>query len=284
VIPLYNKNTSQVIGSSKSADWKKERDMSAYEVILTERVEGVGVVRLNRPKALNALTPQLLEELIDALSDFDGDDQVGAMVITGSDKAFAAGADIKEMIDASPIDMLKSDFIPSFENIKSIRKPLIAAVSGWCLGGGNELALSCDMVIASETARFGQPEINLGIIPGAGGTQRLTRAVGKALAMEMVLNNRTLSAEEALDFQLVNAVYPVEDYFERALSLAKEIAQRAPLAVQAAKEAVNKAFETHLSEGLEDERRLFYLLFSSRDQKEGMQAFIEKRDPEWKGH
>lgn len=258
--------------------------MSAYEVILTERVEGVGVVRLNRPKALNALTPQLLEELIDALSDFDGDDQVGAMVITGSDKAFAAGADIKEMIDASPIDMLKSDFIPSFENIKSIRKPLIAAVSGWCLGGGNELALSCDMVIASETARFGQPEINLGIIPGAGGTQRLTRAVGKALAMEMVLNNRTLSAEEALDFQLVNAVYPVEDYFERALSLAKEIAQRAPLAVQAAKEAVNKAFETHLSEGLEDERRLFYLLFSSRDQKEGMQAFIEKRDPEWKGH
>jgi enoyl-CoA hydratase len=284
VIPLYNKNTSQVIGSSKSADWKKERDMSAYEVILTDRVEGVGVVRLNRPKALNALTPQLLEELIDALSDFDGDDQVGAMVITGSDKAFAAGADIKEMIDASPIDMLKSDFIPSFENIKSIRKPLIAAVSGWCLGGGNELALSCDMVIASETARFGQPEINLGIIPGAGGTQRLTRAVGKALAMEMVLNNRTLSAEEALDFQLVNAVYPVEDYFERALSLAKEIAQRAPLAVQAAKEAVNKAFETHLSEGLEDERRLFYLLFSSRDQKEGMQAFIEKRDPEWKGH
>jgi enoyl-CoA hydratase len=284
VIPLYNKNTSQVIGSSKSADWKKERDMSAYEVILTDRVEGVGVVRLNRPKALNALTPQLLEELIDALSDFDGDDQVGAMVITGSDKAFAAGADIKEMIDASPIDMLKSDFIPSFENIKSIRKPLIAAVSGWCLGGGNELALSCDMLIASETARFGQPEINLGIIPGAGGTQRLTRAVGKALAMEMVLNNRTLSAEEALDFQLVNAVYPVEDYFERALSLAKEIAQRAPLAVQAAKEAVNKAFETHLSEGLEDERRLFYLLFSSRDQKEGMQAFIEKRDPEWKGH
>lgn len=257
--------------------------MSSYQTILTEKMDGAGLIRLNRPEALNALSPRLLQELISALVEFDRDDAIGAVVITGSDKAFAAGADIKEMVNASPVDMMKSEFIPSFEKIKLIKKPLIAAVSGWCLGGGNELAMSCDMIIASETARFGQPEINLGVIPGAGGTQRLTRAVGKAIAMEMVLNNRTLKAREALDFRLINAVYPVEEYLDQALTLAKHIAARAPLAVQAGKAAVNKAFDTHLQEGLEDERQFFYLLFASQDQQEGMQAFIEKRDPDWKG-
>lgn len=257
--------------------------MLDYHTILTESKEGVGIIRLNRPKALNALSPQLMDETLNALFAFDAQDDIGAILITGSDKAFAAGADIKEMSTASVIDMLKSDFIPTFAKIREIKKPIIAAVSGWCLGGGNELAMSCDMVVASETARFGQPEINLGVIPGAGGTQRLTKAVGKAIAMEMVLNNRTLTAQEAIEYGLVNYVLPVEEYFEKAFSLAKEIAQRAPVALQLGKEAVNKAFETFLAEGLEDERRSFYLLFASEDQKEGMSAFIEKRKAEWRG-
>ena len=257
--------------------------MTDYQTILTESKERVGIIRFNRPKALNALNPQLLVETMDALFGFDAHEDIGAILITGSDKAFAAGADIKEMSTASVIDMLKSDFIPAFAKIQEIKKPIVAAVSGWCLGGGNELAMSCDMVVASETAKFGQPEINLGVIPGAGGTQRLTKAVGKAIAMEMVLNNRTLKAQEALEYGLVNYVFPIEEYFEKAFSLAKEIAHRAPLAVQLGKEAVNKAFETFLAEGLEDERRSFYLLFASEDQKEGMQAFIEKRKADWQG-
>ncbi len=255
----------------------------SYENILTETHDRVGLIRLNRPKALNALNPALLRELMDALETFDADDSIGAMVITGSDKAFAAGADITEMANASVVEMLKSDFIPLFARIRAIKKPIIAAVSGWALGGGCELAMSCDMIVASERARFGQPEINLGIIPGAGGTQRLTLAVGKALAMEMVLNNRTLTAEEALHYGLVNHVAPVDAYLEKALKLAAEIAARAPLAVQFAKEAVNKAFELPLAEGLEAERRAFYALFATEDQKEGMMAFLEKRPPEWKG-
>ncbi len=257
--------------------------MPDYQNILVETKEGVGIIRFNRPKALNALSPQLMKETVMALFAFDAQDEIGAILITGSDKAFAAGADIKEMSTASVIDMLKSDFIPTFAKIREIKKPIIAAVSGWCLGGGNELAMSCDMVVASETAKFGQPEINLGVIPGAGGTQRLTKAVGKALAMEMVLNNRTLTAQEALEYGLVNYVLPIEEYFEKAFSLAQKIAHRAPLAVQLGKEAVNKAFETFLAEGLEDELRSFYLLFASEDQKEGMGAFIEKRKAEWKG-
>jgi len=257
--------------------------MTEYQTILTEVKEGVGIIRLNRPKAYNALSPQLMKETIEALFAFDAQADIGAILITGSDKVFAAGADIKEMSTASVIEMLQSDFIPAFAKIREIKKPIIAAVSGWCLGGGNELAMSCDMVVASEKAKFGQPEINLGVIPGAGGTQRLTKAVGKALAMEMVLNNRTLTAQEALEYGLVNYVLPVEEYFEKAFSLAKEIAQRAPLAVQIGKEAVNKAFDTFLTEGLEDERRSFYLLFASEDQKEGMGAFIEKREADWKG-
>lgn len=254
-----------------------------YETILTEIHGQVGLVRINRPKALNALNSTVLHELGETLESFDTDPAVGAIVVTGDDKAFAAGADIKEMADASAVYMLTRSHIPQFDRIRAIHKPVIAAVSGWCLGGGNELAMACDMIIASETARFGQPEINLGVIPGAGGTQRLTRAVGKALAMEMVLNNRLLTAEEALAFGLVNRVVPVERYLEEALHLAEEIAARAPLAVRLGKEAVNHAFESFLSDGLADERRAFYMLFASQDQKEGMQAFVEKRKASWKG-
>ena len=257
--------------------------MTEYNTILVEQQQGAGLIRLNRPQALNALNNQLIEELMDALAVFDADPAVGAVVITGNERAFAAGADIKEMADASAVDMLRNNHIAQFDRIMSIKKPVIAAVSGWCLGGGNELAMSCDMVVASETARFGQPEINLGVIPGAGGTQRLTRAVGKAIAMEMVLNNRTLTAEEGLKFGLVNRVVPVERYLEEALALANEIAARAPLAVQLGKEAVNHAFQSFLFDGLADERRAFYYLFASQDQKEGMAAFVEKRKPVWQG-
>ena len=254
-----------------------------YETILIETRERVGLVRINRPKARNALNSTLLRELNDALEAFDADPEIGAMVITGDEIAFAAGADIKEMADASAVEMLTRSHIPQFDRLRSIHKPVIAAVSGWCLGGGNELAMACDMIIASETARFGQPEINLGVIPGAGGTQRLSRAVGKAIAMEMVLNNRTLTAEEAMGLGLVNRVVPVERCLDEALQLAAEIAGRAPLAVRLGKEAVNHAFESFLSDGLADERRAFYMLFASHDQKEGMQAFVEKRKAVWKG-
>jgi enoyl-CoA hydratase len=187
------------------------------------------------------------------------------------------------MAGASSVDMLRRDSIALYDRLRRISKPVIAAVSGYCLGGGNELAMACDMIIASETARFGQPEINIGVIPGAGGTQRLARAIGKALTMEMVLNNRVLTASEALHYNLVNRVVPVESYLDEALRLAAEIAERAPLAVRLGKEAVNQAFESFLAEGIKDERRLFYFLFSTADQKEGMAAFVEKRKPDWKG-
>lgn len=255
----------------------------AYETILIEVRDHVGVVQLNRPRALNALNALLMGELMDALEQFDRDPGIGAIVIHGDDRAFAAGADIKEMAAANTIEMFLRDSIATFDRIQRVKKPVIAAVSGFCLGGGCELALSCDMIVASETAKFGQPEINLGVIPGAGGTQRLTRAVGKAIAMEMILNNRTLTADEACRLGLVNKVIPVERYLVEAVALAAEIAQRAPLAVRLAKEAINQAFETPLHDGLAGERRSFYLLFSSQDQKEGMAAFIEKRKPTWKG-
>jgi len=225
----------------------------------------------------------VMEELITALEAFDSDPSVGAMVITGDERAFAAGADIKEMTGANAVDMLLADNISRWDRLRKLKKPLISAVSGWCLGGGSELAMACDMIVASETAKFGQPEINIGVIPGAGGTQRLTRAVGKALAMEMVLNARFLSAEEALRYGLLNRVAPVETYLEEALKLANEIAVRAPLAVRLGKEAVNQAFESFLADGLADERRAFYFLFSTEDQKEGMAAFMEKRRANWKG-
>ncbi len=255
-----------------------------YTSILTETRGRVGLITLNRPQALNALNGQLLTELVQALTAFDIDEAIGAMVLTGSPRAFAAGADIKEMADASVTDMLSSGYIELFDGIRKIKKPLIAAVSGFALGGGCELALACDMLVASETAKFGLPEVTLGVIPGAGGTQRLTRAVGKTLAMEIILNNRLLSAAEAAQFGLVNRVLPVERYLEEALALAAEIAARAPVAARFAKEAINQAFEGSLSETLADERRLFYLLFATADQKEGMRAFIEKRKAEWKGH
>ena len=257
--------------------------MATYENILVEVRDHVGLIQLNRPKALNALNNALLHELMDALEAFDRDESVGAIVIAGSKRAFAAGADIKEMADSSAIEMLPQDRISQFDRIRKVKKPVIAAVSGWCLGGGNELAMSCDMIVASETAKFGQPEITIGVIPGAGGTQRLTRAAGKAIAMEMVLNNRLLTAEEALQFGLVNRVVLVERYLDEAMELAGEIAARAPLALRLGKEAVNHAFDAFLTEGLADERRMFYLLFATADQKEGMKAFIEKREPKWKG-
>ncbi|NQU30896.1 MAG: enoyl-CoA hydratase/isomerase family protein [Anaerolineae bacterium] len=254
-----------------------------YETILAENHKTVGLITLNRPDAMNALNGELMTELIDALSVFDADEQIGAIVIAGSERVFAAGADISEMAKMSAVEMVKSSFVELFDGIRAIKKPIIAAVSGYALGGGCELAMSCDMIIASEKAKFGQPEINLGVIPGAGGTQRLTHAVGKAIAMEMVLNNRTLSAKEALDFGLINRVVPVEEYLDVALQLAKRVAARAPLALCQAKEAVNKAYELSLTEGLEFERRAFYFLFASEDQKEGMTAFVEKRKAEWKG-
>jgi enoyl-CoA hydratase len=254
-----------------------------YENIVT-RIEGrVGVAQLNRPKALNALNRELMTELMTALEAFDADPAVGCMVVTGSARAFAAGADIKEMADATPARMMVGSFIDLWDRLLRIGKPVIAAVSGFALGGGCELAMACDLLVASETAQFGQPEINLGVIPGAGGTQRLTLAVGKALAMEMVLNGRTLSAEEALRFGLVSRVYPVEVYLEEAIRLGNEIAARAPIALRLAKEAVNAAFEMSLRAGLDHERRLFYLLFSTDDQKEGMDAFINKRAAQWTG-
>lgn len=253
------------------------------DLILVELRERVALLRLNRPDAMNALNTPLMLELMDKLEQLDADEGVGVFVITGDERAFAAGADIKEMAESSSVELMLKGHISPFDRIRKISKPVIAAVSGWCLGGGNELAMSCDMIVASETARFGQPEINLGVMPGAGGTQRLTRAVGKALAMEMVLNNRTLNAEEALRRGLVNKVVPVERYLDEALDLAAEIAARAPLAVRMAKEAVNRAFETHLADGIQEERQAFYFLFASEDQKEGMRAFREKRKPKWKG-
>lgn len=257
--------------------------MSEYQTIVCEKHANVGLVRLNRPQALNALNATLLQELMDALEAFDADPEIGAMVITGNDRAFAAGADIKEMAEASALEMFQCEMVEQFDRIRRVRKPVIAAVSGWCLGGGCELAMSCDLIIASETARFGQPEITIGVIPGAGGTQRLTRAVGKALAMEMILNNRTLTAQEALQHGLVNHVVSTEEVLPTALKLAAEIASRAPLAVRLAKEAINFADESFLSNGLLHERRSFYFLFASEDQKEGMRAFLEKRNPNWQG-
>jgi enoyl-CoA hydratase len=252
-------------------------------MILTETRGRVGLITLNRPKALNALNNQLLNEMMDALDAFDKDDTVGAMVITGNEKAFAAGADIKEMADKSPQEMKDEKRVVVFDRIRSIEKPVIAAVSGWALGGGCEIALSCDMIVASESAKFGQPEITIGVIPGAGGTQRLTHAVGKALAMEMILNNRTLSAQEALEFGLVNRVVPVSDHLDEALKLADEIASRAPLAVRAAKKMIDASLDASLTNGLAEEKQAFYELFDTADQKEGMQAFIEKRKPNWSG-
>lgn len=243
----------------------------------------IALVRLNRPKDLNALNLQMMSELKDTLKLLDGDDSVRVIIITGNEKAFAAGADIKQMANKSSIDMLQIDQFSTWDQIKKTKKPLIAAVSGFALGGGCELSMLCDMIIASETAQFGQPEIRIGVMPGAGGTQRLTKAIGKARAMEMVLTGKFMSATDALDAGLVNKVVPVEMYLNEAVELARAIAKMSPIAVQLAKESVNRSFETHLEEGLTLERKNFYLAFSSEDQKEGMQAFVEKRPANFTG-
>ena len=254
-----------------------------YEFILTETRGRVGLITLNRPQALNALNHKLVSEVMKALEAFDQDEAIGAMVIAGNERAFAAGADIKELADQNAEQIKESDHVAVFSRIMYIRKSIIAAVSGYALGGGCELAMSCDMIVAAETAKFGQPEITIGVIPGAGGTQRLVRAVGKALAMEMILNNRTLSAQEACQFGLVNRVVPVDQFLNEALKLAEEIAARAPVAVRVAKKLIQQAYELPLKEGLGEEKREFYDLFTTEDQKEGMKAFVEKRKPNWRG-
>jgi enoyl-CoA hydratase len=240
-------------------------------------------VTLNRPQQLNALNFQLVHELGDALQELDHDETIGCIIITGSgEKAFAAGADIKEMADKSPIEMMTGNF-EAWERLRRIRTPLIAAVNGYALGGGCELALHCDMIVASENARFGQPEIAIGIIPGAGGTQRLARALGKYRTMEMVLTGAQVSAQELADHGLVNRVVPKGEHLTEAIKLAKTVAAQAPIAARLAKEAVQAAFETSLEEGLEIERKNFFLLFSTEDMREGMHAFIEKRKAQFKG-
>ncbi|MFN5557609.1 MAG: enoyl-CoA hydratase-related protein [Chryseotalea sp.] len=255
------------------------------ELILVNKqiAEGVAQITLNRPKELNALNLQVMREIRDALKEFDADDTIKVIIITGNEQAFAAGADIKQMADKTAIDMLLIDQFSTWDQIRKTRKPIIAAVSGFALGGGCELAMTCDMIIASETAKFGQPEIKIGVMPGAGGTQRLTKAIGKAKAMELVLTGRFISADESLQYRLINKVVPVEMLIHETLTLAKEIAQQSPIAIMLAKEAVNRSFETHLDEGLHFERKNFYLAFASEDQKEGMAAFVEKRKPNFKG-
>jgi len=251
---------------------------------ITEQYQpGIALIQLFRPKELNALNPQLMQEVRDTLLEFDKNENVKVIIITGNDQAFAAGADIKQMADKSAIDMQVTDQFSTWDQIRKTKKPIIAAVSGFALGGGCEFVMTCDMVIASETAKFGQPEIKIGTMPGAGGTQRLTKAIGKAKAMELILTGRFLSAQEAHFYGLVNKVVPVEMYMQEAVELAKEIAQMSTIAVQLAKEAVNRSFETQLDEGLMFERKNFYLTFASEDQKEGMKAFIEKRKPIYKG-
>ncbi|MCX2749371.1 enoyl-CoA hydratase [Arthrobacter sp. MI7-26] len=253
-----------------------------YENILVELRGRVGLVTLNRPKALNALNQATMDELVAAVSTMDSDPGVGAVVITGSEKAFAAGADIKEMVSKGYMEMYASDWFRGWENLTRLRIPVIAAVSGFALGGGCELAMMCDFIIAGDNAKFGQPEINLGVIPGMGGSQRLTRAVGKAKAMDMILTGRFMDAEEAERAGLVSRVVPVDSVVEEALKAAELIASKSKPAAMVAKEAVNAAFETGLSQGVLFERRIFHSLFATEDQKEGMAAFTEKRQPEFK--
>jgi enoyl-CoA hydratase len=255
----------------------------AYENIIVETRGRVGLVTLNRPKALNALNDALMSELGQALAGFDADEGVGAIVITGSDKAFAAGADIGAMKDWGYMDVYKGEFITrNWERMKSVRKPVIAAVAGYALGGGCELAMMCDIIFAAEGAKFGQPEIKLGVIPGAGGTQRLPRAVGKAKAMDLVLTGRMMDAAEAERAGLVSRVVPADRLLEEALAAAAQIAEFSLPSVMMAKESVNRAFESPLAEGMLFERRLFHALFATEDQKEGMAAFVEKRKPKFK--
>jgi len=255
----------------------------AYENVLVDRKGAVGIITLNRPQALNALSAGLIRDLGAALDELEGDDAVGAIVVTGSEKAFAAGADIKEMAQRSYMDVYLADFITKgWEHITTCRKPIVAAVAGFALGGGCEVAMMCDTIVAADTAKFGQPEINLGTIPGSGGTQRLTRAVGKAKAMDMCLTGRMMDAAEAERSGLVSRVVPAAQLMEEALKVAGKIAELSRPSVMMAKEAVNRAFETTLAEGIRFERRLFHSTFATEDQKEGMAAFVEKRKPRFK--
>lgn len=255
----------------------------AYENILVDVDGDVGIITLNRPKALNALSSPLFEDVGAALTNFESDPNIGCIIVTGSEKAFAAGADIKEMQPKDYMDVYKDDFITrGWECVAQCRKPVIAAVAGYALGGGCEVAMMCDFIIAAETAKFGQPEITLGVIPGAGGTQRLTRFVGKAKAMEMVLTGRMMDAAEAERAGLVSRIVPADDLMDEAKKTAKKIAKLSRPVVMMAKESVNRAYETTLAEGVRFERRLFHSTFATEDKREGMAAFIEKREPQFK--
>ena len=257
--------------------------LKQYSNILVEKDENVGIVRLNRPSALNALSTPLMKELLAALEGFEDDEGVHCIIITGSDRVFSAGADIKGMAEQSSVQALKEGNLENFDQLQKTTKPIVAAISGFALGGGLELAMACDVIICGEGAKLGQPEINIGVIPGAGGTQRLTRVVGKYRAMDMILTGSQITAKEAFERGLVSRIVPNEMYFTEALKVAKEIASKGPLATKIAKECVQRAYESTLTEGLEFEHRNFYLLMSTEDKKEGMKAFIEKRKPVFKG-
>jgi len=252
-------------------------------LVTSQYAPAVALIQINRPKERNALNTLLMQELRDSLHALDRDDDVRAIIITGNEQAFAAGADIKQMANLEAVDMLLADQFATWDQIRKTKKPLIAAVSGFCLGGGCELAMSCDMIVASETAQFGQPEIRIGVIPGAGGTHRLARVIGKARAMELVLTGKLITAAEAFSRGIVNKVVPMEMLLQESVALASEVASMSPIAVRLAKEAVLQAFEMPLEQGLHFERKNFYLCFTTDDQKEGMHSFIEKRKPDYKG-
>ncbi len=252
-------------------------------LVNVERDDAIAIVLLNRPQQLNALSDELMTELVAALEELDADGAIRCIVLGGGERAFAAGADVAELAAGTPISLYENRRLDRWDAIRALRTPLVAAVSGYCLGGGCELAMACDLIVASETAQFGQPEINLGVLPGAGGTQRLTRAVGKSAAMDMILSGRMLAAEEALQFGLVARVVAREAWLEAAKAVAREIAAKSPVSVRLAKEAVDKAFEAPLSVGIDFERRAFYLARASEDAEEGLNAFIEKRKPDFKG-
>jgi enoyl-CoA hydratase len=255
-----------------------------YQTIVESREGAIGIITLNRPEAMNALNVTMVHELIQAVDTFEKDESVRCILIAGSERAFSAGADIKEMSGMTAVQMAMTEhFFPLWDKVGRCNKPIVAAVSGFVLGGGLELAMSCDVIIASETTQMGQPEIDIGIMPGGGGTQRLARAVGKYKAMEMILTGRRIGAEEAKTLGLVSRVVPKEAYLSEGIKVANEIASKSPVAVKLAKMAVNKAFEMGLGPGLDFERELFYMLFASDDQKEGMNAFMQKRKPEFKG-